>query len=143
MDMSFLRSALPLRLGARPAASHPDSADADAFALGARGAEAVAQGAPHAGLAPGASPLNKPRPGTKPARFDPDISIYDDFTQDEGLEMAYDAGHPPPKLTLFYNIDLAGTEVRLDGLTVALVRMRRDQGPLRATAITLIPDSKF
>jgi hypothetical protein len=144
MDMSFFRSALPLRLGARPGATSPDTARADAFALGAQSAEAVGLDQPLLGASLRATPpQNKARAGAKAPRFDPDITIYDDFTQEEGLEMAYDAGHPAPKLTLFYNIDMAGTEVRLDELTVALVRMRPGQGPLRASAITLLPEHAF
>ena len=70
-----------------------------------------------------------------------DVLEVDDFTQSDGLEIDYPQGLEEPKLSLFYNALKLATEVRLDGVTVALVRMRAGHGPLRASAIRLIADA--
>lgn len=69
-----------------------------------------------------------------------DALEVDDFTQSDGLHIDYPHGSPMPDLSLFYNELKRATEVRLDGVTVALVRMRAGHGPLRASAIRLIAD---
>lgn len=73
-----------------------------------------------------------------PAQLQPEI--IEDFTQDDVLAIDYTPGEPVPVMSLFYNANFAATEVRLDGITVALVRMREGHGPLRAAAITLAAD---
>jgi hypothetical protein len=67
-------------------------------------------------------------------------AIMDDLTQSDALEIDFPCGEDEPALTLSYNAQVAATEVRLDGVTVAMVRMREGHGPLRASAIRLIPD---
>ena len=71
-------------------------------------------------------------------RWTPETMI--DFTQDDCLEIDFPCGQPEPELRLNYNVGLAATEVLLDGVIVAMVQMRAGEGPLRASAIRLIPD---
>lgn len=73
-----------------------------------------------------------------PDQWDP-LEV-DDFTQSDGLQIDYPHGGPVPDLSFYYNEIKLATEVRLDGVTVALVRMRAGHGPLRASAIELVPD---
>ncbi len=73
-----------------------------------------------------------------PNAWVPDVMT--DFTQSDALEIDYPCGQAEPVLTLNYNVTMAATEVRLDGVTVAMVQMREGEGPLNARAIKLIPD---
>ncbi len=119
MDLSSIRSALNGFSGATPV--HP----ADTFLLGEAARVLPAQAPVMMDLAAPSGII---------------AEIIDDFTQDDGLEIDYACGAPEPALTLFYSADHAATEVRLDGICVAMVRMREGHGPLRASAIRLIPD---
>jgi hypothetical protein len=74
------------------------------------------------------------------APSDWDIALVEDFTQSDALEIDYPCGQAEPALSLFYNAQKSATEVRLDGVPVALVQMRTGHGPLRASAIRLVPD---
>lgn len=69
-----------------------------------------------------------------------DIAVMDDFTRTDALEIDYPCGQDAPAVSLLFIADANATEVRLDGVKVALVRMRYGHGPLRASAIKLIPD---
>jgi len=121
MDLSSIRSALNGFSNATPV--HP--APASAFLLGEEARTLPAQ-------APLMLDLNQPSAIN--------VEIIDDFTQDDGLEIDYACGSPEPVLALYYNTDMAATEILLDGIIVAMVRMREGHGPLRAAAIRLIPD---
>jgi len=127
MDLSSIRSALNGFSGATQVfpASTTQSDRPGAFLLGAE--NRVNLDAPFAVM-----DLNQP------AQLQPEI--IDDFTQDDILAIDYAPGEAVPNMTLFYNADFAATEVRLEGITVALVRMREGHGPLRAAAITLAAD---
>lgn len=118
MDLSSIRNALNEFSSATPV-------DASSFLLGAHTAPLTAQ-----------SPLLM----DLFAPDDWDVAIVDDFTQSDALEIDYPCGQPEPAMSLFYCAQKAATEVRLDGVTVALVQMRAGQGPLRADAIRLVPD---
>jgi hypothetical protein len=73
-----------------------------------------------------------------PEAWQPEVLA--DFTQNDALEIDYPAGQPEPVIALNYNVTMAATEISLDGVIVALVQMRQGEGPLRASAIKLIPD---
>jgi hypothetical protein len=73
-----------------------------------------------------------------PEDWQPEVLV--DFTQSDSLEIDYVCGEPEPVLTLNYNVTMAATEICLDGVIVAFVQMRQGEGPLRASAIKLIPD---
>lgn len=125
MDLSSIRSALNGFDSATPVSpAHQDSAFAP-FMLGEDCPQMQS-------FAPLALDLNTA------AAWEP--PLMEDFTQSDVLEIDYPCGEPEPELSLFFNAKDFATEVRLDGVTVALVRMRMGQGPLRASAIRLIPD---
>lgn len=73
-----------------------------------------------------------------PEAWVPEILV--DFLHSDVLEIDYPCGQPEPALSLNYNVTLSATEVLLDGVIVAMVQMRAGEGPLRASAIKLIPD---
>jgi hypothetical protein len=122
MDLSSLRTALNVFSGASPVlpASKAHGAQAGAFLLGAE------------------TRLGAVMDLNNPAQLHPEI--MEDFTQDDVLAIDYTPGKPVPVMSLFYNANFAATEVRLDSITVALVRMRAGHGPLRSTAIILTAD---
>jgi hypothetical protein len=130
MDLSSIRTALNGFSGATPVmpASTADTDGSGAFLLGAQ------------------DRVNFSNNGTlldlnNPAQLYPEV--VDDFAQDDLLAIDFAAGEAAPALSLYYNANFAATEVRLDGITVAVVRMREGHGPLRAAAITLAPDASL
>jgi hypothetical protein len=126
MDLSSIRNALNEFSTATPVYPQmSEAAGAEAFLLGA---DAPALPAQLAAMID----LNAPPPQ--------DVLLVDDFTQSDGLEIDYPCGQPEPVISLCYNPVSAATEVRLDGVCVAAVQMRQGHGPLRASAIRLIPD---
>jgi hypothetical protein len=118
MDLSSIRNALNEFSNATPV-------DASGFLLGTHVSPLPAQPAPTMDLL---------------APNDWDIALVEDFTQSDALEIDYPCGQPEPEMSLFYCAQKAATEIRLDGVTVALVQMRAGHGPLRASAIRLVPD---
>lgn len=125
MDLSSIRSALNGFDGATPVLPADLHGPAAGFLLG--------EAAPHHPVQdPIMLDLNTPKAWSP--------SIVDDFTQSDALEIDYPCGQPEPELSLFFNAVEFATEVRLDGVCVAMVRMRMGMGPLRASAIKLIPD---
>ncbi|MDZ7904848.1 MAG: hypothetical protein U5N55_03090 [Cypionkella sp.] len=125
MDLSSIRSALNGFDSATPVFPADLHGPSAGFLLG--------DAAPSfANTAPIALDLNAPNDWAPP--------LMDDFTQSDVLEIDYACGEPEPELSLFFNTMEFATEVRLDGVCVAMVRMRMGMGPLRASAIRLIPD---
>lgn len=131
MDLSSIRTALNGFSSATPVMPGQKGQDFDAgvFLLGESARIWPAQ-------PPVVMDLARPKPS--------DVTMFDDMTQEDGLEIDYAcdgaSDGPAPAMTLFYNADIHATEVRLDGVAVAMVRMRQGHGPLRASAIKLVPD---
>lgn len=124
MDLSSIRTALNGFTSATPVlpTSHPQKAQTGAFLLGAES------------RVPSGTVIDL----SSPAQVHPEL--IDDFTLEDALEIEFAAGEVAPVISLFYNANYAATEVRLDGITVALVRMRAGHGPLPSTAIILTAD---
>ncbi len=131
MDLSSIRQALNEFSGATPVypSDLRSSTGVGAFLLGEHARILPAQ-------AP--SPIDRALNLDEAGQWQPDL--LEDFTQSDALEIDYPCGQTPPDVTLFYNVAASATEVRLDGVTVAFVQMRAGHGPLRASAIRLIPD---
>lgn len=130
MDLSSIRTALNGFADATPVPA-PDllSSAASPFLLGAQ-----ARVLPDQFLAP----IDKFLDLNAPEAWQPEVLA--DFTQSDALEIDYPAGQSEPVIALNYNVTMAATEISLDGVIVALVQMRKGEGPLRARAIKLIPD---
>lgn len=130
MDLSSIRTALNGFSDATPVSPpHQRDLAAAPFLLGAE-----------ARLLPAQSPtaLDHLLDLNAPEAWHPEMMA--DFTQDDIVEIDYPCGQDEPELALNYNVALAATEIWLDGVVVALVQMRQGEGPLKASAIRLIPD---